>query len=96
MYGPGNGATAEVEGLGPVRERTFLHGTVGSALRDLEALGIQLAPTVLCSPRAGQAALRLGQERGRDVMALPEGSVSTPGAGVFVPHGAGDATAAAP
>lgn len=79
----------QVEGLGGSAERAFLAGTVGATAAELAALGVVLEPGVLASPVAARAALSAGQRLGRDVMAVPDGSVSTPGAGLFVPHGGG-------
>ncbi len=84
----------EVEGLGESAERVFLAGTVAQAASASAALGVVLDPLVLASPRAVAEALSLARARAKDVVAAPEGTVSTPGATLFVPHGGGAVTVA--
>lgn len=64
------------EGLGPVSDRTFLHGRAADWR---SGAGLSAAPTVVWSPRAAAAARRLGPGRAR-----PDGTVSTPGATLLV------------
>ncbi len=80
----------EVEGLGPWAERAFLDGTLGDAVS--AASGVVLDSFVICSPKAAAAAVAAAKAGGHDVVATPDGSVSTAGATVFAAHGGGVVT----
>jgi carbonic anhydrase/acetyltransferase-like protein (isoleucine patch superfamily) len=84
----------DVEGLGPARDRTFLSGTLAEVDATARAIGVHLPRGVVCAPRAARAAVALARAAEGDVAAFPNGTVSTPGAFVFVPHGGGEVNAA--